>query len=175
MSNTLQSARFNLQFVASLSNMLALETVSANPALSVAAVMANGTGANLVDQVWSDQRSLNPSTNENINVQTFSGSNDAVGGSLSLARVKGLIVQNLNGTEANNITLGGAGAGAWTPFMNGNSSLKVSIPGGGSLFAVAPGATAWAVGSSSGSLLNIANVSSTGTTQYNLIVVGASG
>jgi len=43
--------------------------------------------------------------------------------------------------ESGSITVGGAGAGAWTPFANGNSAAKVSIPGGGSLYAIAPGAT----------------------------------
>jgi hypothetical protein len=169
------NVRFNSQFTANLTNTLALEQVTANPSLSIASVLTNGTGVNQADQIFADQRTLNPSTNENINVATFSGSLDAVGGTLSLARIKMLLVQNLNGTEANNLTIGGAGAGAWTPLTNGSSSLKVSIPGGGSFEVIAPGATGWAVGSSSGSLLNVANVSSTGTTQYNLIVVGASG
>jgi hypothetical protein len=175
MSETL-TVRFNANFVAQLINQLALQTPAVSPSLSIATVLANGTGNGAANQIYIDQRTLLPSSGTNINVQTFSGSlNGAIGSALNMARVKMMVIQNLNGTEANSLTVGGAGAGAWTPFFNGNTSYKVSVPGGGNFIAIAPGATGYPVGSSSGTLLNVANLSSTGTVQFNLYVVGANG
>jgi len=191
MSETITS-RIQLSVSALMQNQLGLEPLGANPALSTITNWVSGIGAGQANQLFIDHRVLNGTTSENINVATFSGSLDAVQGTISMARIRAVVVQNLSGTvnsvlnssgggtiagfplnESGSITVGGAGAGAWTPFANGNSAAKVSIPGGGSLYAIAPGATAWAVGSSSGSLLQVANLASAGSITYNLMLIGA--
>lgn len=188
MSTTLISTRLSSQLSGNLANPLPLQTVSAPPVISFNSNWVNGVGVNQADQLWIDQRTLNPSTSENINVVTFAGSLDSVGGALALVRVKALAIQAVSGTvgtsggvpgfslaaEPGSIAVGGAGPGAWTPLFSGNSAAKATVPGGGNLFIVAPGPIGWNAGSTSGSLLTIANLNSTGSITYNIAVLGCS-
>jgi len=175
MSSETLTTRFNLQFVANLTNTLALETVSANPSISVVNNFSSGTDVNQANQIFADQRQLATLTSESINLMTFNGSLDPVGIAYQSLRVKALIVQNLNGTDSNIITVGMAGSGAWRAFFNGAASSSIYIPGGGALIAVAPGSIGWNLGGASGSNLGIFNASATAVATYNVCVLGSTG
>src|SRR5947209_3180702 len=119
---------------ASLQKSATLHSPSCSLSMSPLVVsLASGSVAGCANQYYDDERTIASGGSDTVNIVTFNGTADGVGGTLNLAAVKALIVANLDGTEANKIVLGNSGVGAWTAPFNGSSSASVSLPGGASL------------------------------------------
>lgn len=130
----------------------------------------NGSGANQVDRLFSDQRTITASSNEDLDL---AGSlTDAFGATLTFVRVKAIIVKAAAG-NTNNVVVGGAASNQFVgPF--GAATHTIAVKPGGALIFVAPDATGWAVTAGTGDLLRIANSGAGTSVTYDIQILGAS-
>lgn len=134
--------------------------------------LTNGIGNDQADVMWSDQRTLSASADEDIDL---SGALEtALGGSAVFAKVKALLVR-ASADNANDVVIGPASSGdGWDgPF--GGTNPTVSIPPGGAALFVAP-KTGWTVSGSAPKrdLLNVANGGAGSSVTYDIKIVGTS-
>jgi hypothetical protein len=132
--------------------------------------LANGTGANQADLRFADRRTLAASASESLDL---AGSLvDALGTTLTFARVKALLVE-ASSANTNNVVLGGAASNAFVNWVS-DATDKVVIRPGGLLLLVAPGATGYAVTAATGDLLQVANSGGTTGVTYDITIIGSS-
>lgn len=124
----------------------------------------SGTAANQVNVLWADTRTL-AATTEDLDLAGVLAA--TFGGTVTLARVKGLYVRNTHATAT--LTIGGAASNAFlTPFGDATDKLKVA-PGGFVLLA-APLAAGYAVTAATGDILKVDAGAS--TIVYDIALVG---
>lgn len=164
------NAKLITQVVAALTNPMDLATGTVPLDYTKQIRLGTGTGANQADRVWSDQRTLAASANEDLDLSGVL--TDAFGNTVTLARVKGLVVVAAS-ANANNVIVGGAALNAWSTWAGDPTDTVVVRPGG--LMALyAPDATAYAVTAATGDLLRVANSGAGTSVTYDIIVIGAS-
>lgn len=154
---------------AKLTSALDLGTATAPALKEFALTLANGTGANQADLVWSDRRTLAASATEDLDLAgTLAG---PLGGTLTFARVKALLVTAASG-NTNNVRVTRPAANGLPLFLAASDGLDVR-PGGAFLW-VAPDATGVAVTAGTGDLLTVTNSAGTTGVTYDVVVLGAS-
>lgn len=132
--------------------------------------LPNGTGAGQADLLFTDRRTINASSNDDIDL---SGTlTDVFGQAVVFARVKALMVVASSG-NTNNVVIGNAAAAQFVgPF--GAATHTIAVQPGGLAFLVAPGATAWAVTATTADILRIANSGAGTSVTYDIAILGAS-
>ena len=143
------------------------ETVNA---LYTLCALTNGTGANKADAIFTDQRTLTSSATETLDLFDFGGTLSSLGAAYANLAIKALYIQIISG---NALTVGAEGSAAAWNSLTGSDTVGVSLPALGTLVAIAPGAAGYAVADTTNHLLKITNTAS-GSTVYNIIVIGAS-
>ena len=169
MTTTLK-ASIGVDLEARLAEALDLQTRSAPGGLKAAYGFQNGTGTTVgnADLLWSDRRSINASSNEDLD---FAGSlTSAFGATLTFARIKAIMVKAAS-TNANNVVITRPASNGVPLFSAASDAISV-LPGGLFLW-VAPGAGV-TVTASTGDLINISNSGSGTAVSYEIVVVGAS-
>jgi hypothetical protein len=144
--------------------------VVANLARNFGAAWGSGTGAGQADLAWGDVNTLAASATTDIDL---AGSlTNPLGGTLTFARVKMILVLAGSG-NTNNVVVGGAAA---TQFIGpfGAATHTVAVKPGGMFMVAAPDATGWAVTAGSTDFLRIANSSGGTGVDYSIMVIGAS-
>jgi hypothetical protein len=132
--------------------------------------LATGTAAGQADKVWSDTRTLTASASEDLDLTGTLV--DAFGATITMARVKGLIVFAA-AANTNNVVVGGASSNGWTgPF--GAATHTLAVRPGGLLTLFATDATAYGVTAGTGDLLHVANSGAGSSVTYDVVVIGAS-
>lgn len=137
-----------------------------------------GAAANLANQFYSVTGTLSASGAADIDLYAFGGATDIGGNVYTNAKIKFLFFQLIGvvGTvfEADYVILGNKGTTAgWTSFFGTNTDSG-KIYSGGAFMLLDPGATAYAVGSSTTNhLLTLTAGANTGIVTYNLIVIGS--
>lgn len=132
--------------------------------------LATGTAAGQADKVWSDTRTLAASASEDLDLTGTLV--DAFGATITLARVKGLIVYAA-AANTNDVVIGGASSNGWTgPF--GGATHTLAVRPGGLLTLFAPGTTGYTVTAGTGDLLHVANSGAGSSVTYDVVVIGAS-
>lgn len=104
------------------SGVISTQALLASFGLSVN--LSNGTGSGAVDLVYAKQLSLAGSAT----TLDLTSLTDLSGASISFARVRVLIVQNLATTAAYTLTLGAAASNQWTGFLGTATSTAVIQP-----------------------------------------------
>jgi hypothetical protein len=128
--------------------------------------LANGTGADQGNQVWSDTRTLTTGANEtlDINGTLF----NAAGESVTFTKVKIILIRN-KGTVTT-LSVGGAATNGFiSPFGSATDVLK--IPPGGLLLLTAPDVTGFAATAATADQLKITN-SAGASVDYDIVLVG---
>ena len=128
----------------------------------------NGAGLNQADRIFADRRVLNASTNDDLDLA--GGLTDAFGATITLARVKGIIVSSAI-ANAQNFTVG-AGSNPLINWISGTTPAIIMRPGG-TFMTIAPDATGFAVTAATGDILRIANGAGVAIT-YDIVIIGAS-
>lgn len=137
-------------------------------ALKAEAAFTTGAGANQVNEVFSDTRTLADSASENLDL---AGSlTNAFGVTVALARVKFIFIRNKSSTQV--LSVGGAASNQFINWV-GDPTDVVKIRPGGFLLLVAPDATGYAVTAGTGDLLKIANGNAGQSTDYDIVIGGA--
>jgi hypothetical protein len=163
------TSRVSLELVASLTGTADFGAPSSRPSFARQINLTNGTGANQADRVWTDQRTVAASANEDLDLTGTLV--DVLGATLTLARVKVLYIAAA-GTNTNNVVVGAAAANPWAGLLNGTGTL--TLRPGAFFVAAAPGATGMAVTAGTGDLLRIANSGAGTSVTYDIAVIGAS-
>lgn len=134
--------------------------------LSRGVTFSEGEGANQINMVWHDQRSLADGANETLDFHDGSLTNK-VGVSITMDKIKALYIKN-NSSEAS-LIIGGAVANQLGLFADGAD--KLVLPPGGELPFIAPGASG--VDCSSNSDLKLEH-DGTGSSElvYDIVVFG---
>lgn len=158
-----------VKILASATQTVALDlgAVTFSPSESQSFSLANGTGANQVNQVFSDQRTLGASSSEELDL---SGTLlDALGNSITFTKIKSIVVSSAS-ANGGDIQVGGAAANGFNSWVGAVGDL-IAIKPGGAFAIVAPDATGYAVTAGTGDLLKIANTDAAGAT-YNITILG---
>lgn len=129
--------------------------------------LADGTGANQVNQVFADQRTLGATTSEEIDLS--GGLTDVYGNSIVFTKIKAIIVSAAS-ANGGNIEVGGSATNGFDTWVGATGDYVV-VPPGGALAVIAPNATGFAVTAATGDLLKINNTDSASGT-YNITLIG---
>jgi hypothetical protein len=157
--------KFDLQ----QTNVLDLATATVPISFTKTWTFTDGAGANQVDQVWSDTRTLSASATEDLDLAGVL--TNSFGVTVSFARVKVLWVAPASG-NTNNVQVGGAAAAQFVNWVANSSDIVNVRPNGGFLL-VAPDATGYAVTATTADLLKFANsAAGTGVT-YDIVIIGS--
>jgi len=131
--------------------------------------MLDGTAAGQADLLFSDQRTITASSNEDLDL---SGSlTDVYGTTLAFVKVKVIAIYAASG-NTNNVQVGPAASNGFLgPFAD--ASDQIDIAPGGTMLLTAPSA-GWTVTASTGDLLNIANSGAGTGVTYDIVIIGTS-
>jgi hypothetical protein len=130
--------------------------------------IADGTGADQANNIFSDERTLAASATESLDL---AGSlSNALGALLTFTAVKAIMIVADPG-NTNDVVVGGAAANAFTgPFADATD--KLSIGPGDFVVITRRSAAGWAVVAGTGDLLKIANSGAGSSVTYKIIVIG---
>lgn len=131
--------------------------------------ITSGTGANQMNMLFVDQRSLTNGASEELDL--YNGVTNSFGDVLSFARVKMLAIGGAT-ANASYITMGGSTNGAFTNWVD-DATDQINVRPGGIAVFFAPAATGYTVTSGTGDKLLITNPS-TNTLTYDIYIGGAS-
>lgn len=164
------TTRLKVDINAFLTGLGDLGSPQANLSLSYARDWVNGTAASQADLAWGDTNTLAASATTDIDL---AGSlTNPLGGTLTFARVKALLVV-ASAANTNNVVVGGAASAQWVgPF--GAATHTVALQPGAGFFIATPTAAAWPVTATTADLLRIANSAGSTGVDYSILLVGAS-
>lgn len=91
-------------------------------AFGPALTLSTGTGANQANALWKTRLSINPNTSASVDLGSLAISAFSLSGSLYLASVKLLYVQNLHGTST--VLVGGADTNRWAGLSDGELAIN---------------------------------------------------
>jgi hypothetical protein len=148
-----------------------LDLVSRSAPLSMAKNLSliNGTGAGAADRVWSDQITINASSNSDIDLAgTLT---DPFGAALSFARVKLIVITAASG-NTNNVVVGGASS-TFNTWVTGTSPAVVVRPNGFLVLGCSD-ATGYVVTATSADVLRLSNSGAGTSVTCDVAIVGCS-
>ena len=138
--------------------------------LSAVLNLLSGTGAGQADLVFADQRTLNASANENLDFA--GGLTDAFGASITMARLKALIVYAAPGnTNDVNVIRPASNGVPWA--LAAGDGVNVA-PNEFKVLVCRGDATGIVVTAGTGDLINFANSGAGTPVTYTVIAIGAS-
>lgn len=129
---------------------------------------ADGGGVDQASKLFHDERTLAASATESLDLA--GGLTDAFGTALTFAGIKGLIIRAAAG-NTNDVLVGGAASNAFINWV-GDATDVIAIKPGGLLVLLAPTAAGYAVTTSTGDLLKVANSGGTTGVTYEIIILG---
>lgn len=151
-------------------NVLDLLTATAPFSFTKTFTFTDGAGANMVNQVWSDTRTLGASATEDLDL-TGTALTNSFGVAVAFARIKGLYIAAA-AANTNNVLMEPASANGWIGFLKAAGDQMILRPGAAMCF-FAPDATGYATTAGTGDLLTLTNsAGSTGVT-YDIFIIGA--
>lgn len=163
------NANLQLSLSALLEGTVDIGVVSHEIAYGPSIQFGDGNGANQINRVWADTRTIAASANEDIDLAGTLV--DAIGQTVTLARVRALIIRAA-AANTNNLIVGGAASNGFATWV-GSATNTVIVRPGGMLVLVAPDATAYAVTAATGDLLRVANSAGGTSVTYDIVVLGS--
>jgi hypothetical protein len=171
MPKTLDNVAFSLTVNGTAKNTLDLTYAQAVLAYSKAGSLQTGTGANQADRIFSDQRTIAPSANDDLDLAGTT-LQDNLGENLALARIK-VIAVSAAAANANVLVMGGAAAAAITTILGGTSPT-LNIRPGGLFLLTAPDATGFAITATTADILRFTNGGAGTSVTYDVVIIGSS-
>lgn len=163
------STQLDVRLAATLTGTADLSTPTDSLVEVFKMVLTSGTGANQADMSWHDQRTINTSTTDSLDL---AGSlSNVFGTTQTFARIKGLMVV-ASSSNTDNIQVARPAANGVPLFLAASDGLVVR-PGGLLLWA-ASDSTGVAVTAGTGDGLSIINPSGSVTATYQIVIIGAS-
>ncbi len=170
------TTEFNLSLVATLTKARDLSIIASDP-LSVSERIryATGTGAGQADRLFYDERTINASSSEDLDL--VGSLLDGFGDTYSPVRIKGLWIKAapVSGTlNTNNVVVGGASATQWAALLGTTGTVTLRPGSVFSVFASEADATGYVCAAGATDLLKVANSSSGTSVTYQIAIIGAS-
>ena len=165
----LENTSVSVSVTATQTSALDLGTRSFPASLAAAISLLNGTGAGQADMVFTDTRTVNASSNEDLDLAA--SLTDAFGASMTFARIKAIVVSAASG-NTNNVNVTRPASNGVPLFLAAGDGMAVR-PGGVLAWACSD-ATGVAVTAGTGDLINFANSSSGTSVTYSVVIIGAS-
>lgn len=133
--------------------------------------LTNGTTAGKADKMFSDTRTINASSSEDLDLAGVL--TDAFGATITLTRVKAIMVK-ASSANSNNVVVGNASSNAWATLLG--ATHTVTLRPGSTLMVIAGSAdaTGYAVTAGTGDILKVANSGAGTSVSYDIIIIGAS-
>jgi len=165
------NSKLSVSVTANLTKSLDLADGTVGLAKVYQAVLSSGTAAGMSDLVFHDTRTINASSNEDLDL---AGSLvDAFGATLTFVKIKGLIV-SAAAANTNNVVVGAAASNQWVALLNSTGTVQVRPGATFAAFAGQADATGYAVVAGTGDLLRVANGAAGTAVTYDIIVIGTS-
>lgn len=150
-------------------SVLDLVTASLAGAITGSIPFTDGAGANQVDLLFTDRRTIAASGNDDLDLA--GALVDAFGATLTFARIKAIVIKAAAG-NTNTVVVGNAAATQFVgPF--GAAAHTLAIKPGGFFVIAAPDAAGWAVTAGSADLFRIANGGAGTEVTYDIAILGA--
>lgn len=132
-------------------------------------VWTDGTAANQANKLFADTRTISASSNDDLDLSGVL--TDAFGATLSLTKVKALLIR-ASTSNTNDVLVGGATSNPWfSSFVSSDDKIKVKP--GGVLLLVAPNTDAYSVTAATGDILRIANGGAGTSVTYDIVLLGS--
>lgn len=153
-----------------LTQVNALDVASAKfePLINAVANFSNGTGADQVNQVFTDTRTLSASATENLDLAGSLA--DAFGNTIALTKLKAILITAASG-NTNDVQVTRPASNGVPLFLAAGDGLPVK-PDGFFLW-VAPDAAGVTVTASTGDLLTITNSAGGSSVTYTVVIIGS--
>lgn len=164
---TLNSATIGARFAALLLNSIDLRDVQDKVDWSPNYSFTNGTGADQANQTFVDTRTLSASATENLDLA--GGLTDAFGTTLTMTRIKAMVIQAAR-SNVNDVMVGGAASNAIAALF-GDATDVARIKPGGMIMWVAPDATGYPITATTADLLKIANSAGSTSVTYTIAIL----
>jgi hypothetical protein len=143
-----------------------LSTANENLAYSSITSLVFGSATTLVDQIFTDTRTIATSTTDSIDL--VGGLTNKFGVTINFAKIKAVIVVNKSTDATCILTIGNSTAVLWRGAAAHTETLVI---GATSYHA---NLTGWAVVGGASDILDIVNASATAVASYDIIVIGTS-
>ncbi len=135
---------------------------------AVSKAIANGTGADQANQIFTDTRTLSASATESLDLSGVL--TNAFGETILFTSIKGIVIAPA-AANTNDVIVGGAASNAFINWVSDATDKVVVKPGG--VFALyAPSAAGYAITAGTGDLLKVANSSSGTSVTYDILLIG---
>lgn len=153
-----------------LTGTLDLQTLQSQINFGKSLAFTSGTGSGQVDKLFADTRTINASSNDDLDLAGVLI--DAFGVAITFVKVKAIVVV-ADSTNVNNVVIGNA---AGTQFVGpfGAAAHTIAVPPGGMFVIARSDATGWAVGAGATDLLRIANSGAGTSVIYQIVILGTS-
>jgi|6_EtaG_2_1085325.scaffolds.fasta_scaffold04511_2 hypothetical protein len=135
--------------------------------------VSTGTGADQMDLLWHDQRTLAASASEELDLADGTLV-DSFGVACQFAEVRMIcIVASSDNDAANDIVVGGTVTHEWLGWLTAAGD-KITLPTGAASINYSPSDGGWPVTSGSSDTLQIANSAGTNSVTYDIYIGGTS-
>jgi len=136
--------------------------------------LANGTGTSQADRLWYDERTVGAASDDDLDLTDLSSTLFDNALTTSFARIKALLVVNLETTGPAVLQVGGAGAGgsAFSAPFGGDADAVVEVPHQSAML-LSNRPDGWAVSDATSDVLRVSNTSAAPIT-YRITIVGTS-
>lgn len=132
--------------------------------------LSNGTGANSADLMFHDQRTINASSNEDLDL-AGGLTNPLTGASMTFVELRAVLIVAAS-ANTNNVRVTRPASNGVPLFLA--ASDGIDIPPGGAFMWTCPADGKVSVTAGTGDLINIANSSSGTSVTYDVVIVGTS-
>lgn len=159
-----------IRFGVKLDGVVDLGSAQSKLSKSLVVSLADGVAAGQANRVWADTLTIAASATQDIDLA--GALLDALGGTVVLARVKGLFVY-AHSDNTNNVDVGGAASNPWIGLLG--ATHKVTLRPG-AVFAVAAGqadALGYPVVAATGDILRLTNAAAGTSVTVDIAVIGA--
>lgn len=127
----------------------------------------NGTSAGLANAVWSDERAIAASANDDLDL--FGVLTDVFSGTLSFTTIKALVVHAME-ANAHNLILGGDTTTSITTIF-GAVADNITLPPGATICLLNP-VNGYAITTATADKLRLTNAGGVSTINYEIIIIG---
>lgn len=161
-------AQLNALCVAELMNAIDIGTPKYTPDITYPIVLEDGTGANQAKIIWTDKRQIAASGNDDLDLA--GGIVDALGNTITMTRLKAIILKAL-ATNVNDVLVGGAAAAQITTLFGASGDL-IRVKPGGVFMLIAPDATGYVITATTADILRITNGAGGTAVDYEITLIG---
>lgn len=162
-----QTSQILLKLIATLNAGDELSNVRDEIALDLVQNFGNGTGAGAANMIWHDQRTLNASATEDLDLAGVLTS--VFGAALTFTKVKAILIKAA-AANTNNVNVQRAASNGVPLFLAASDGVGIR-PGGMFLFTI-PDANGVTVTADTGDLLTITNSAGSTSVTYDIYVIG---